>query len=303
MDINLFSLRVFCTIAERGSFSKAAVSLHLTQPAVTHRIKSLEDFFNTRLLNRTREGVKLTKSGEVVYNYAKQFWRLSDDLKYEISRCSGDLKSGFTLNIGACTTTGGYIFPGIIAAFKKEHPETEISLEVSNSSIIIEHILNGDLHLGWMCNPTAIKNKNVEIEEFGREPLCLIAPANYSTGLEQKMALKDLTGQKFIMKHEDCGIKGTIAKYFLRDNIKLEDLKIVMTVSDTGAIKEVVEAGMGLAIVPKRTVVKEIESGALKEIELKGESLWQGYWLVYTPQTIKTAEVSRFLDFMKTYHA
>jgi DNA-binding transcriptional LysR family regulator len=206
------------------------------------------------------------------------------------------------LNIGACTFTGRYIFPKIIADFKKECFETEISLEISKCPIIIEHILRGSLHFGWICCSSAsIKDKDLVVEEFGKESLSLIAPANYSKANNEKISLSNLTEEKFIMMDKDCGIRLTFEEYLQRNNRKLEDLNVIMTVGDNEAIKKVVGESMGLAIVPKRTIVKEIASGVLNEIKLKEGKLWQKYWLIYNLKRIaKTSEINHFLNFLKS---
>lgn len=89
MYIHLYGLKVFSAVVEKKSFSEAAANLHITQLAVSLQIKSLEEYFNTRLLNRTRSGVKLTEPGGVLFKYAKQFSKLDDEFKYEMSSWNG----------------------------------------------------------------------------------------------------------------------------------------------------------------------------------------------------------------------
>ncbi len=296
MNFNLYSLKIFCMVVEKKSFSKAASALYLTQPAVSLQIKSLEEYFGTHLLNRKRE-IGLTRSGEILYRYAKKIFGLFRGLEQEISYCDRGSKLHF--NIGACVVPGEYMLPKIVAAFQSKNPNAKIFLEVSKSSVIVEHILDGTLHLGWICNPASAKNKRLVIEEFGREPLLLIAPPSYSEVGAQKISLHDLMKVRFIIKDDDCGSRIGLDEYLQKNNVKLEEFKNIMTVNDYGAIKKMVEEGMGIAIVPKRAVARELELGTVKQIELRDGNLRQKYYLVYDPKKIKHFGIDKFLIFLK----
>ncbi|MDY6844489.1 MAG: LysR family transcriptional regulator [Thermodesulfobacteriota bacterium] len=296
MNLHLFSLKVFCTVVEKKSFSKASRFLCLTQPAVSLQVKSLEEYFDTRLLNRTKDGVKLTEPGEILYRHAKQFSVLIDDLKQEMSRWNGVSKS--YLNIGACIFVGGYILPRFLANFKKKYPEIEISLTISNASRIIDGIISGSFHVGWICNPTTASDKGFVIEEFGKEPLSLISPSDYDPHGE--ISLGDLAKERFVMIDGDCGSHLTIGEYFRKNNINLEDINIVATFGNSEAIKTAVEEGMGLSIVPQKAISKELKLGTLKETELKEGRLWQNYYLVYTSQQRNNSPTDRFLNYLRT---
>ena len=118
-------LQVFHTVARLLSFTKAADTLHMTQPAVTFQVRQLEEQFNTRLFDRTHSKVKLTEAGKKVFSYAEKITSLSNEMELEIKSLSEDISGN--LIIGGSTTIAQYILPSLLQGFKKEYPELNIS--------------------------------------------------------------------------------------------------------------------------------------------------------------------------------
>ncbi|HEY5682495.1 MAG TPA: LysR family transcriptional regulator, partial [Sulfuricaulis sp.] len=131
-------LQVFHTVARLLSFTKAAETLHMTQPAVTFQIRQLEEYFNTRLFDRTHNRISLTAAGERVYEYAERIIALYSEMDIRVRELTGDV-SGILI-IGASTTIAEYMLPSLLGEFKEMHPGINIRLKVSNSVGIVHMV-------------------------------------------------------------------------------------------------------------------------------------------------------------------
>ncbi|MCW9021483.1 MAG: LysR family transcriptional regulator, partial [Sedimenticola sp.] len=128
-------LQVFHTVARLLSFTKAAESLHMTQPAVTFQVRQLEDYFNTRLFDRTHNRISLTDAGAHVYEYAAKIFELYSEMENSVRAMTGEISGSLT--IGASTTIAEYMLPALLGDFKVKYPDVNIHLKVSNTEGIV----------------------------------------------------------------------------------------------------------------------------------------------------------------------
>ena len=129
-------LKVFCTVAETKSFSKASEIIHLTQPAVSLQIQALEELYETKLFDRSSNMVSLTSAGEVLYRYAKEILALYAAAEKNIGELTGLVKG--SISVGASSTIGNYLLPSVVADFRRTHPKIKIHLFVVNTKRVID---------------------------------------------------------------------------------------------------------------------------------------------------------------------
>ena len=139
-------LQVFHTVARLLSFTKAADALHMTQPAVTFQVRQLEEYFNTRLFDRTHNRISLTEAGERVYGFADKIFQLYNEMESAVKELTGDV-SGVVM-IGASMTIAEYMLPSLLGDFKAKYPDVDIHLKVSNSEGIVSMVENNTIDLG-----------------------------------------------------------------------------------------------------------------------------------------------------------
>ena len=150
-------LQVFHTVARLLSFTKAAETLHMTQPAVTFQVRQLEEHFNTRLFDRTHNRISLTEAGKRVYEYSDRIFELYTEMENAVREMTGDVSG--VLMIGASTTIAEYMLPALLGDFKKKYPDVNVQLKVSNSDGIVHMVENNVVDLGVVESP--VMNKNV----------------------------------------------------------------------------------------------------------------------------------------------
>ncbi len=301
--MNLNQIIAFCAVVKAGSISKAAKHLHLTQPALSVQIQDLEDYFQTKLLERTNKGVNPTAAGEVVFSYGQRITSLSENLFNEINtqkNVNNDL-----LAIGASTTIGGYALPCSIYAFREKYPKSIVKLTIGNTREIIEKTEDGIVDVGLVEGPIPentlqgkLIGKNICIDE-----LVLITSDNNNSSFNitsgDFVTLEELRNLPLILREEGSGIRETIEKALGKNNVFMEELKIFMELNTIEAIKSSVEAGQGVSILSRLAIRKELRHESLKALKVEGISFAHNFTVIYSDVKPKTPVQKTFLDFIK----
>jgi len=279
-------------VARLLSFTKAAETLHMTQPAVTFQIRQLEEYFNTRLFDRTHNRISLTAAGEKVYQYADQILSLYSEMDNSVRELTGDV-SGVLL-IGASTTIAEYVLPNLLGEFKERCPDINIRLSVSNSVGVVHMVENNSVDVGIVESP--ISNKNLLVEVCWHDELVLICPPDHALASKSSISIDELKELPFICREEGSGTREFICDYLGQNSMTLDDLNLSMEMGSPEAVKSAVEAGLGVSIVSKATVGKEIRLGTIKAIPLEPR-LERPFSIVHQRQKFRLSIMDQFMDF------
>lgn len=254
--MNLQQLLIFVTVVDCGKLSRAAEKLQLKQPTLTFHLKSLQDEVGLELfeVNRAHRWLP-TQIGNSIYHYAKQIQQVVDLLNEDISSYKQSQK--LTLQIGASETTASYILPKLIVQFKKEYDNYILSLVVRKAPIILEQIRDYSLHIGLIAYGH-IDDPDLIVTPIMKDPLMLVLPNNHPLAKHTTIHLEDLKRYPFIL-HEKQAISHILAKRWMNQNQL--SLNIAMEIGSIQAIKEAVEMELGIAILPKLCVEKELSKG------------------------------------------
>ncbi len=257
-------LQVFHTVAKVMSFTKAAETLHMTQPAVTFQVKQLEDFFNTRLFDRTHNKITLTDAGKVVYDYSDQILELYEKMNSDVRELTGEVTG--TLVVGASTTIAEYMLPSLLGAFKKQYEDVNIRLQVGNTDAIVSMVENNMIDLGLVEAP--VHNKNLEVDVCRIDEMQLICPKDHPLAKRDKVTVEDFRKYGYISREEGSGSRTVIDSYIREQGLTYSDLKVVMELGSPEAVKMAVESDVGIAIVSRTTLAKELKLDTLVAIPL-----------------------------------
>jgi DNA-binding transcriptional LysR family regulator len=289
-------LQVFHTVARLLSFTKAAESLHMTQPAVTFQVRQLEEQFNTRLFDRTHNRISLTEAGQRVYEYADRIFDLYAEMENAVRDMTGEI-SGM-LVIGASTTIAEYMLPSLLGDFKKQYPDINVHLKVSNSDGIVSMVENNDIDLGVVEAP--VLNKNLVVEECRKDRLVAIVPPQHALASQQSVAVKELLENAYIAREEGSGTREVIQEYLAELGLQVSDVHVSMELGSPEAIKGAVEAGMGISIVSEVTIHKELQLGSLVALELD-PPLERPFSFVHQKQKFRQRAMDELLSFARAY--
>lgn len=288
-------LQVFHTVARHLSFTKAAEALHMTQPAVTFQVRQLEEYFNTRLFNRTHNRISLTDAGKRVYGYADRISDLYAEMDNSVRELTGEI-SGL-LVIGASTTIAEYMLPALLGDFKSKYPDVNVRLKVSNSEGIVHMVENNIIDLGVVEAPVA--NKNLAVEICRMDQLVVIVPPGHELASLESVPIARLAEFAYICREEGSGTREVIADH-LQANGLMGPLEINMELGSPEAVKGAVEAGMGLSVVSRASVSKELKLNTLVALNLD-PLLERPFSFVHQKQKFRLRAMDELLAFARNY--
>lgn len=290
-----FYLKVFISVAKMNSFTRAAEFLNLSQPAVTHQIKNLENRFKTKLFNRDQNKIYLTKSGQVLLKYAENIDLLYQKAMQEILKINNQVAGD--VHIGAASLLGKYLLPRILGSFKKTYPDVNLSMLVGNSKEILEFLENGIIELAIMSEP--IPYKNLVAFPFYRDRLTVVVHPTHPWCKKKEITVVDLSKEDFISREVGSGTREVCLKS-LESVCRGEKLKPVMVLGSTEAIKMAVIGEMGFSILSRLAIRSEVELGLLKEIHLKDVDMVRDFFVVFKSEKNLSVPGLKLKEYLKS---
>lgn len=286
------ALNVFVTVAEKKSFSRAAENLHMTQPAVSQYIRSLEETMNVRLLERTNKYVRLTKAGEIVYHHAKEIVGLYGRMNHLVNDLSHEASG--QLSIGASYTFGEYVLPHILARLLENYPRIQPDVTIGNTAEIAELIMSRQLDVG-IVEGRFKENRQLTTQAFAEDRMILVASADHPLSIKTTaIEWKELSEQTWIIREEGSGTREAVEAVFER--YALTPVR-TMQFSSTQPIKEAVEAGLGISLLSEWAVQKEIRYGELVQLPVKDLPFIRQFSIVTSSQ-YQTKALKVFLELL-----
>ncbi|MDH5359750.1 MAG: selenium metabolism-associated LysR family transcriptional regulator [Gammaproteobacteria bacterium] len=289
-------LQVFHTVAKLLSFTKAAEELHMTQPAVTFQIRQLEEHFNTRLFDRTHNRISLTEAGSKVYDFSDRIFILNAEMENAVREITGEISG--VLILGASTTIAEYMLPSLLGDFKRKYPDVSIRLKVSNSDGIVSMVENNTIDLGVVEAP--VSNKNLSVETCRTDQMVLIVPPDHELASEEVFDLRRLPDFPYICREEGSGTREVLRESMTHIGHEQQELQVVMELGSPEAIKGAVEAGMGISILSRSTVSKELALGSLVAINVS-PAVERPFSFVHQKQKFRLRAMEELLQFAREY--
>ena len=289
-------LQVFHTVARLLSFTKAAETLHMTQPAVTFQVRQLEEYFNTRLFDRTHNRISLTEAGRVVFEYAENILDRYRAMDNAVRELTGEISG--VLMIGASTTIAEYMLPSLLGDFKMKYPEINIRLKVSNTEGVVHMVENNTTDLGVVEGP--VNNKNLVVEVCRMDQLVVVTPPRHPLARLRSVPVQDLTKYPHICREEGSGTREVIFEYLNAAGLAVSDLHIVMELGSPESIKGAIETGMGISVLSRATIGKDLRLGTLAAVPLD-PPLERPFSFVHQKQKFRLRAMEELLSFARAY--
>jgi LysR family transcriptional regulator, transcriptional activator of the cysJI operon len=212
-------------------------------------------------------------------------------------KITGAIKGGFTL--GASTSLGNHVLPGVIIAFKKEHPKVKISMMVGNTKRIEELLKSGFIDFGLVageCMGGKLKRETIMSDD-----LMLIVSRDHPWAKKRMVSILDILKEPFILREEGSGTRQKIEEYFAAHGISIHDMHIALILGSTASIKEAVEAGVGVSIVSKWAVQREVADGRLKQVAFREGNIQRDLSLILPSRKHLSHVMEEFLIFLRKY--
>ena len=289
--LNLHQLATFQAVAKHRSYVRAAEELHFSQPAVSAQIRHLEKSLGIKLFDQIGRKTHLTQAGEELYLYSQKIFSVID----ETIDVMEALRSPYygRLSVGADTTVGSYVIPGLLGKFRQIYPQVEILLQVLNRASLVEALLNNRVELAVMG--AVPDDAPVEVEPLAFNPLVLVAgPTHRLAGLKN-VPIEELGREHFLLREQGSGTRAALEK-------ALEDagvpLQVSMQVGNNSAIKQGVVAGLGIALISRVAIDMELETNRLVILDVEGFPIIRQWRLVHIRDRYLSATARAFKSFL-----
>ncbi|MEE3952032.1 LysR family transcriptional regulator [Peribacillus frigoritolerans] len=292
--MKLENLKMFCLVVDEGSISQAARLSFLSQPAVTRQIHQLENYYNTLLFDREEGRLRVTEAGKLLYPFAKAIVNDFNHSKEVIQQSTG--KYNANLIVGASLTIGEYLLPSLLGRFKKQQPEIKVTLTIKNTPRVLEDLSNDVIDLALVEG--LVENTDFIVDKFAADELILVCPSDHPWKDRKEIKLEELGNERMIWRESISGTR-LIVENMLREHGVLEKIESYMEIGSTQAIKSAVEAGLGISILPRLTVARELEQGFLREVDIYRINMARNLWLVRKNKRFNKIGVSKFVDFLQ----
>lgn len=275
--IDLIRLQTFLLAAENLSFSEAAKYLHLSQPTVSHHIKTLEGNLGVKLFDRSGGNLKLTEAGHLLLPRANKLVRQSIELQQMMESLEQQV-AGY-LRIACSTTTGKYILPQYAARFRYKHPGVRVSILRCTSEHVVPSLLESDANLG-VVSYDVCGDENLECQEFFEDHIILIVPANHSWVSRPYVEPSELLEEPFLIREAASGTRRVMLAELGKHDIVLDDMDIFMELGNAEAIVSTIESGFGVSFISRTAAAWALERGSVVEVPVAGFDLRRQVYMV-----------------------
>ncbi|WP_194541743.1 selenium metabolism-associated LysR family transcriptional regulator [Paenibacillus sp. JZ16] len=294
--MNFHQLHIFYTVAERGSFSAAAQALHMSQPAVTMQVQSLEEYFGTKLLIRSTKRMELSEAGRTLLPFARKSLELSQETDAAMAAFSNKLQG--RLQLGASLTIGEYVLPRLLGPFGREYPDISIMLKVMNTTQILEEIAGYQLNFGLIEAP--VEHPDMVLDSVMEDELKLIVPSGHPLAIRKDaIYLEDVLKYPFVLREKGSGTRKVMEDVLLMRGYDPESIQTVMELGSTGAVKSAVEEGLGITMLSTSTVKHETALGLVKMIDIADASFKRNFYSIQLRSALLPMSAMTFLAYLK----
>ncbi len=295
-----FKLKVFLEVARQLSFTKASLTLFISQPAVTRHIQQLEDQYKVSLFERRGNSVTLSESGTVLLEHLTRAKDIEKQLEFELYSHNNKQRIKGELKLGASTTVALYIIPSVLSGFRKSHPEVNMSLLNRNSENIIKALIDHEIDLGIVEGKK--KMGRVMSEPFLTDEVIPVCSAGSHLAKKTKLPLNKIKEIPVALREHGSGTLSALKQELSNHGIKLSDLNISLRLGGTEALKNFVLADESLGFLPMRAVKKEIDSGELVRIYIQGLTITRQFFFTQRLGDTNNNLNKAFIRFAKTYY-
>ncbi len=278
---------------ETESFTKAAQINHVTQSAISQQISALERLFKSLLIERSKKHFRLTREGQVLYDYSKQVVRSYDSLRAKLEEVK-KIISG-TIRVATIYSIGLHDLPPYLKKFLKTYPTVNVHVEYRRANQVYEDVIGNAVDLGLVAYTA--RDSKLEIYPLRKDPLVLICHPHHALAKAKSLRIKNLSGQKFIGFEPDIPTRKALDKLLKDHSVHVQH---VMEFDNIETVKRAVEIDAGVAIVPQGTVVQEVAKQTLTQVVLDDGEFFRPLAAIFKKNKVLSPAIKEFLAVLKS---
>lgn len=284
--MTLRHLKIFVTVCEEGSITKAAQKLFISQPTVSFAVSELEKHYGIKLFDRLSKRLYLTDAGTKLLPYAQHILLMF----HEMEAGAQSLNNSGTLRIGASVTIGNCLIPGLLKSFSKKHPGVIVKIQVDNSEKIEQSILDSQIDLGLIEGVT--HNSQLISEAFQEDELVLLLAPGHRLETQTSVMPEQLKDESFLMRERGSGGREILESALLLHNI---DIEPAWESISTQAILQAVAGGLGISVLPRLLAEPLLTQGILVTRPIEGISLKRELSIIHHKNKYLTDIMQEFI--------
>jgi DNA-binding transcriptional LysR family regulator len=288
--MTLRQLEVFLAVARARSFRRAAEALHLSQPALSQHVRELEGDLSARLFDRLGRTVHLTEAGRILEDHATRLFATLTDARHAIADLQG-LERG-TLAIGASTTPGIYLLPGVLGVFRQRYPAIDVTLRLGNSEQVEALVRGGELDVGVVGDAGA-RPAEASLAARVEDELVLVVGPTHAWARRREIAPADLRDQPLLLREPGSATRQVTERALAAAGVAYRP---GMVLPHTEAIKQGVQAGLGVAFVSVYAIQGERAAGRLRPVRVRGLRIVRHFHLIHHERRRPSTAARAFME-------
>jgi len=293
--MNLETLRIYCSVVRSQSFSRGAASNNVSQSAASQAVHQLERHFGVQLIDRTKRPFVLTPEGETCYEGLRDLLQQFDSVQARVLSLRQEIAG--TVRVAAIYSIGLHDMSRRMQEFMSRYPKARVRLEYLGPTRVYEAVLDEEADLGIVSYPQA--GRGLTVIPLRSEEMVLVCHPDHHLARLRRVTISQLRGENFVGFEKSLPIRKELDRY-LRDNEVV--VRMVMEFDNIETIKQAVEIGAGVSILPQPTIQKELKIGTLAAVPLAIQKLRRPIGIVHRQRKAFTPTISKFIELLREGH-
>ncbi|MHB1033270.1 MAG: LysR family transcriptional regulator [Pirellulales bacterium] len=290
--MNIDTLRLFCDVVQRQSFSRGAATNRVSQSAASQAVHRLEVHLGVQLVDRSKRPFVLTPEGQACYEGLRDVLERYDSLEARVRALRKEIAG--VVRVAAIYSVGLHDMSRCIQDFMRRYPKAKVQLEYLRPNKVYDAVLAGDVDLGVVSYPTV--SPDLDVVPLRSEQMVLVCHPSHPLATAEHVAISHLRGEDFIGFDQDLSIRKELDRWMRHHRVAVH---MAMEFDNIETIKQAVEIGAGVSILPEPTVRKEIQSGSLVAVPLETEELRRPIGIIHRQRKAFTPTAARFVEMLE----
>ncbi len=290
--MNIETLRIFCDVVQHQSFSRGAKINNVSQSAATQSVHRIEEHFGVQLVDRSKRPFVLTPEGQACYDGFREVLELYDSVESRVRSLRNEISG--VVRVAAIYSVGLHDMSRCMQDFMRRYPRAKVQLEYLRVNKVYDAVMNADVDLGIVSYPAA--SQELSVIPLRSERMMVVCQPGHPLSNCQRVALEDLEGMDFIGFDRDLSIRKEVERHSRQRAIHLN---IVMEFDNIETVKQAVEIGAGVSILPEPTIRNEIRNGSLTAIRLTDPEMYRPLGIIHRQRRAFTPTIAKFVELLQ----
>ncbi len=290
--MNVQTLRIFCDVVQHQSFSRGASMNEVSQSAATQSVHRVEEHFGVQLVDRSKRPFVLTPEGQACYEGFREVLELYDSVEARVRSLRMDI-SGM-VRVAAIYSVGLHDMSRCMQDFMRRYPKAKVRLEYLRPNKVLDAVLNAEVDLGIISYPQ--ESPDIEVIPLRDEHMVVACSRQHKLAREASVTVEQLQGEDFIAFDRDLSIRKEVDRYLRQHGV---NARIVMEFDNIETIKQAVEIGAGISILPEQPILDACRAGLLSSVRLIAPELRRPIGIIHRQRKVFTPTAAKFVELLK----